>query len=66
MPHQQRTKKSQKCVKAAIAFVWTTYKKQLLFAQLQLTTFDCTSAIENILCSNVTVIFECTSVIAPK
>ena len=39
-------KKSQNCVKAAIAFVCTTYKKQLLFALLQLTTFVCTSAIE--------------------
>ena len=42
-------KKSQNCVKAAIAFVCTTCKRQLLFALLQLITFVCTTAIENIL-----------------
>ena len=48
--------KSQNCVKAAIAFVCTTYKK-LLYARLQLITFVCTSAIENILCTTVIVNF---------
>ena len=33
----------------AIAFVCTTGKRQLLFALLQLITFVCTTAIENIL-----------------
>ena len=42
-------KKSQNCVKAAIAFVCTTYERQLLFALLQLITFVCTTAIDNIL-----------------
>ena len=42
-------KKSQNCVKAAIAFVCTTCKRQLLFALLQQITFVCTTAIENIL-----------------
>ena len=41
--------KSQNCVKAAIAFVCTTCKRQLLFALLQLITFVCTTAIDNIL-----------------
>ena len=41
--------KSQNCVKAAIAFVCTTCKRQLLFALLQLVTFVCTTAIDNIL-----------------
>ena len=45
----QYTKKSQNCVKAAIALVCTTCKRQLLFALLQLMTFVCTTAIENIL-----------------
>ena len=36
-------------VKAAIAFVCTTCKRQLLFALLQLITFVCTNTIENIL-----------------
>ena len=49
--------KLQNCIKAAIAFVCTTYKKQLLFTQLQLITFVCTSAIENILCTTVIVNF---------
>ena len=40
--------KLQNCIKAAIAFVCTTCKKQLLFALLQLITFVCTTAIENI------------------
>ena len=42
-------KKSQNCVKAAIAFVCPTCKRQLFFALLQLITFVCTTAIENIL-----------------
>ena len=42
-------KKSQNCVKAAIAFLCTTCKRQLLFALLQLITFVCTIAIESIL-----------------
>ena len=42
-------KKSQNCVKAAIAFVCTTCKRQLLFALLQLITFVWTNAIANIL-----------------
>ena len=42
-------KKSQNCVKAAIAFVCTTCKRQLLFALLQLISFVCTTAMENIL-----------------
>ena len=42
-------KKSQNSVKAAIAFVCTTCKRQLLFALLQLITFVFTTAIENIL-----------------
>ena len=50
-------KKAQNCVKAAIAFVCTTYKKQLLYTLLQLITFVCTSAIDNILCSTVMVNF---------
>ena len=41
--------KSQNCVQAAIAFVCTTYERQLLFALLQLITFVCTTAIDNIL-----------------
>ena len=53
----QGRKKSQNCVKAAIAFVCTTCKRQLLFALLQLITFACPSAIENILCNNVIVNF---------
>ena len=43
-------KKSQHWGKAAIDFVCTTCKRQLLFAQLQFITFVCTSAIENFLC----------------
>ena len=46
---KENPKKSQNCVKAAIAFVCTTYEKQLLFALLQLITFVCTTAIDNIL-----------------
>ena len=41
--------KSQNCVKAAIAFVCTTCKRQLLVALLQLITFVSTTAIDNIL-----------------
>ena len=40
-------KKSQNCVKAAIAFVCTTCKRQLLFALLQKITFVCTIATDN-------------------
>ena len=36
--------KSQNCVKAAIAFVCTTCKRQLMFALLQLVTFVYTIA----------------------
>jgi len=50
-------KKSQNCVKAAIAFVCTICKRQLLFALLRLITFVCTSAIEHILCTTVIVNF---------
>ena len=39
----------QNCIKAAIALVCTTYKRQLLFALLQLIAFVCTTVIENIL-----------------
>ena len=39
--------KSQNCVKAAIAFVCTTCKRQLLFALLQKITFVCTIATDN-------------------
>ena len=42
-----KVKKSQNCVKAAIAFMCTTCKGQLLFALLQLITFVCTTAIDN-------------------
>ena len=42
-------KKSQNCVKVAIAFVCTTCKRQLLFELKQLITFVCTTAIDNIL-----------------
>ena len=52
-----QVKKSQNCVKAAIAFVCTTSKRQLLFALLQWITFVCTSAIENILCTAVIIKF---------
>ena len=45
---KSKDEKSQNCVKAAIAFVCTTCKIQLLFALLQLITFVCTTAIENI------------------
>ena len=41
-------KKSQYYVKAAIAFVCTTCKRPFSFALLQLITFVCTTAIENI------------------
>ena len=41
--------KLQNCVKAAIAFVCITCKRQLLFALFQQITFVCTTAIENIL-----------------
>ena len=47
----EKKQKSQNCVKAAIAFVCTTCKRQLLFALLQLITFVCTSANDNILCT---------------
>ena len=50
-------KKSQNCVKAAIAFVCTTCKRQLLSALLQWITFVCTSAIENIFCTTVIINF---------
>ena len=40
-------KKSQNCVKAAIAFVCTTCKTQLSFALLQLITFVCNTTIYN-------------------
>ena len=46
---KDKIQKSQNYVKAAIAFVCTTCKRQLLFALLQLITFVCTTAIENIL-----------------
>ena len=39
--------KSQNCVKAAIAFVCMTCKRQLLFALLQKITFVCTIATDN-------------------
>ena len=39
--------KSQNCVKAAIAIVCTTCKRQLLFALLQKITFVCTIAKDN-------------------
>ena len=42
-----RVKKSQNCVKAAIAFVCTTCKRQLLSALLQKITFVCTIATDN-------------------
>ena len=42
-----RSKKSQNCVEAAIAFVCTGCKRQLLFAILQLITFVCTTAFDN-------------------
>ena len=54
---QSINNKSQNCVKAAIAFVCTTCKRQLLFEQLQLIAFVCTSANENILCTTVIVNF---------
>ena len=41
--------KSQNCVKAAIAFVFTTCNRQLLLTLLQLITFVCTTAIHNLL-----------------
>ena len=41
---QKNFKKSQNCVKSAIAFVCTTCKGQLLFALLQKITFVCTIA----------------------
>ena len=44
-------KKSQNCVKAVIAFVCTTCKRQLLLTLLQLITFIYITAIENILCT---------------
>jgi len=50
-------KKSQNCVKAAIAFVCKTCKRQLLFALLQLIIFVCTIAIENILSTTIIVNF---------
>ena len=40
-------KKSQNCVEAAIAFVCTSCKRQLLFAILQLITFVCITAFDN-------------------
>ena len=49
--------KSQNCVKAAIAFVCTTCKRQLLFVLLEQITNACTSAIENIFCTTVIVNF---------
>ena len=48
-PQGLKDKKSQNCVKAAISFLCTTCKRQLLFALLQLITFVCTTAIDNIL-----------------
>ena len=56
--------KSQNCVKAVIAFVCTTCKRQLLFALLQLITFVCTTAIENILNKTPIVSFVCLTAIA--
>ena len=56
-------KKSQNCVKAAIAFVCTTCKRQL-FALLQLITFVCITATENILCTTAIVNFCYTIAIA--
>ena len=50
-------KKSLNCVEAAIAFVCTTCKRQLLFALSQLITFVCTTAIENISSTNPIVLF---------
>ena len=41
----RKLKRSQNCVEAAIAFVCTSCKRQLVFAILQLITFVCTSAI---------------------
>ena len=46
---KSKDEKSQNCVKAAIAFLCTTCKRQHLFALMQLITFVCTTAIENIL-----------------
>ena len=51
-------KKSQNCVKAAIALVCTTCKRELLFALLKLINFVCTTAIENIL-SNTPIVYFC-------
>ena len=53
----QGQQKLQNCVKAAIALVCPTCKRQLLFALLQWITFVCTSAIENILCTTIIVNF---------
>ena len=52
-------KKSQNFVKAAVAFLCTTCKRQLLFALLQLITFVCTTAIENISTTTPMVNFLC-------
>ena len=49
--------KIAKLRQAAIAFVCTICKRQLLFVPLQLITFVCTSAIENILRATVIVNF---------
>ena len=45
--NQEVHKKSQNCVEAAIAFVCTRCKRQLLFAILQLITFVCITAFDN-------------------
>ena len=52
-------KKSQNYIKTAIAFVCTTFKRQLLFALLQLITFVCTTTIENILTLLLSLTFVC-------
>ena len=44
---EKKREKSQNCFKAAIAFVCTTCKRQLLFALLQKITFVCTIAKDN-------------------
>ena len=61
LPVLIRYQKSQNCVKAAIAFVCTTCKRQLLFALLQSITFVFTSAIENILCTTAIANFYITN-----
>ena len=55
-------KKSQNCVEAAIAFVFTSCKRQLLFAILQLITFVCITAFDNFYNQQIITIFafKCT------